>query len=161
MTRESTAPQASVPRCPLPQESRPEVPAMWMRRKHPGDSMSGGGQGVGTGWAPWASGCRGQGGVRCSGVTCPAANWLEQLAAQANPTLEEYIPGVWSLHGPVVRRNPPPLATATFMALAGEQEPGPAVQASRPLLPPGHIAPQGTMARKTGLPSGLAGLAFR
>lgn len=49
----------------------------------------------------------------------------------------------WSLvpARPVVRRNLEPPATATSMALAGEQEPGPAVQASRPLPPPGHIAP--------------------
>lgn len=67
-----------------------------------------------------------------------AADWLEHLAAQTNPTLEEYLPPVFSLHGPVVRRNPPPAATATFMALTGEQELGSAVQASRSHLPPPH-----------------------
>lgn len=40
---------------------------MWMMRRHPGDCMAGGGNGVGIGWAPRASGCRGQGGVRGSG----------------------------------------------------------------------------------------------
>lgn len=33
-------------------------------------------------------------------VTRPAADRLEYLATQANPTLGGYIPGAWSLHRP-------------------------------------------------------------
>lgn len=66
----------------------------------------------GTGWAPRAGvGLQKAGRVQRRRVTRLAADRLELLAAQANSTLGEDIPGAWFLHRPVVKRNPPPQAT--------------------------------------------------
>lgn len=97
-------------------------------------------------------------------VTRQAADRLEHLAAQANPTPGEDIPGGWSLRQLRGQAEPPLLRPQRPLGpLAGQQTPGAGVQAARPtehIAPvPGPIRGPGREAGVGWPPPDLAGLA--
>ena len=141
-------------------ESLPGQPRYAVEEEAPREGMPGGGHGVGTGLGASGVPLQRAGRVQRRQVTRPAADRLERLAAQANPTPGEDIPGAWSLRQPrsqTEHRRPLPASRRSGLwGLQQVSRTGPRSPGCEVYGPPEHIDPDPRPIRIPGQEAGVS-----